>query len=84
MPNYPNINKGQVGTANAGIPLTGMKPDMGGLMRKKKKPRKGAPAGPYPEDMMDDDLGMIMRKKKRKEKPMNAAVAAFKKQMRVR
>ena len=26
---------------------------------KKKKPRKGAPAGPAPEDMMDDDLGMM-------------------------
>ena len=56
MPNYPNINKGQVGTANAGVPLTGMKPDMGGNKRNKK----------------------------RKTKPMNAAVAAFKKQMRVR
>ena len=55
MPNYPSMNKGQVGTYNAGAPMTGMKPDMGGGLRKKK--RKGNPI---------------------------AAVAAFKKQMRVK
>lgn len=53
--NNPQMVTGQMGTYNAGVPMTGMKPDMGG------KPRK----------------------KKRKDNQI-AAVAAFKKQMRVK
>ena len=52
--NAPMVT-GQMGTYNAGAPMTGMKPDMGG------KPRK----------------------KKRKDNQI-AAVAAFKKQMKVK
>lgn len=54
--NAPPMVTGQMGTYNAGAPVTGMKPDMGA-----RKPRK-----------------------KRGKPGEVAAVAAFKKQMRVK
>lgn len=49
--NAPPMVTGQMGTVNAGVPTVGMKPDMGGKPRKKRKNKEIAAVAAFKRQM---------------------------------